>query len=51
MGWGVTSKIFLGHFFVLNTSGKNAIVQRINKITDNIDLSFYAKVLHNCAII
>lgn len=44
-------KKFFSHFFRLNASGRNAIVQSRYKSSDSMALSFSAKVFSECAII
>ena len=40
---------FFHHFFLLNASGRNAIVQSRYKSSDSMALSFSAKVFSECA--
>ena len=49
MGCGATLKNFFAHFFRLNASGRNAIVQSRYKSSDSMALSFSAKVVSECA--
>ena len=42
-------KNFFAHFFRLNASGRNAIVQSRYKSSDSMALSFSAKVFSECA--
>ena len=49
VGCGATLKNFFDHFFRLNASGRNAIVQSRYKSSDSIALSFFAKVVSICA--
>lgn len=41
-------KKFFAHFFRLNASGRNAIVQSRYKSSDSMALSFSAKVVSKC---
>ena len=49
VGCGATLKNFFAHFFRLNASGRNAIVQSRYKSSDSMALSFSAKVVSKCA--
>lgn len=49
VGCGATLKNFFAHFFRLNASGRNAIVQSRYKSSDSMAISFSAKVFSECA--
>ena len=47
--WCDLKKFFFAHFFRLNASGRNAIVQSRYKSSDSMTLSFSAKVFSEYA--